>query len=142
MPCWYDRVLIVEHHVWCPDKTMARDFLNFIDSFNLVQAVSGPTQERGRTLDLAVSKGLNFVTLCFLIICLCLRLLWPIIQLNLPLLYGAAVSSLTLPLLFSSQLYLTKIALFPTIVPESCSVHNTDEFNIWSHFTCKCVVTP
>ena len=37
---------------------MAKDFLNHVDSFNLVQSVSGPTQERGHTLDLVLSYGL------------------------------------------------------------------------------------
>ena len=43
----YDHVLIVGDfnvHVCCPDKPMAKAFLNLIDSFNLVQPVSGPTQ--------------------------------------------------------------------------------------------------
>ncbi len=37
---------------------MVKDFLCLIDSFNLVQSVSGPTQERGHTLDLVLSFGL------------------------------------------------------------------------------------
>ncbi len=57
----YDSVLIVGDfnvHMCCPDKPMAKDFLSLIDSFNLVQSVSGPTQERGHTLDLVLSFGL------------------------------------------------------------------------------------
>ena len=57
----YDRVLIVGDfnvHVCCPDKSVAKDFLNLIDSFNLVQSVSGRTQENGNTLDLVLSYGL------------------------------------------------------------------------------------
>ncbi len=57
----YDHVLIVGDfniHVCCPDNPMVKDFLCLIDSFNLVQSVSGPTQERGHTLDLVLSFGL------------------------------------------------------------------------------------
>ncbi len=57
----YDSVLIVGDfnvHVCCPDKPMAKDFLNLNDSFNLVQSVVGRTQERGHTLDLVLSFGL------------------------------------------------------------------------------------
>lgn len=32
--------------------------LRIIDSFNLVQSVTGPTHERGHTLDLVLSYGL------------------------------------------------------------------------------------
>lgn len=48
----YDRVLIVGDfniHVCCPDMPMVKAFLNLIDSFNLVQCVTGPTHERGHT---------------------------------------------------------------------------------------------
>ena len=59
----YDRVLIVGDfnvHVCCPDKPMSKGFLNLIDSFNLVQSVSGPTQKHRHTLDLVLSYGLPF----------------------------------------------------------------------------------
>ena len=36
-----------------------KDFLSLIDSFNLVQCVSGPTHEHGHTLDLVLSHGLS-----------------------------------------------------------------------------------
>ena len=42
-------------HVCCPDKPVVKDFLSLIDSFNLVQCVSGPTHEHGHTLDLVLS---------------------------------------------------------------------------------------
>lgn len=57
----YDCVLIggdFNVHVCCPDKPMAKDFLNLIDSFSLMQSVSGPTHERRHTLDLVLSYGL------------------------------------------------------------------------------------
>lgn len=62
----YDRVLIVGDfnvHVCCPDKPMAKGFLNLTDSFNLVQSVSGPTQEYGHILDLVLSYGLSVLNL-------------------------------------------------------------------------------
>lgn len=58
----YDCLLIVGDfniHVCCPEKQMARAFLNVIECFNLVQCVSGPTQERGHTLDLVLTHGLT-----------------------------------------------------------------------------------
>ncbi len=85
----YDNVLIVgdfKVHVCCPENPMANYFLYLINSFNLVQSVSGPTQERGHTLDLVLSFGLPVrnlkicVTQCFLTICLYyLILLFPVI---------------------------------------------------------------
>ena len=58
----YDRVLLVGDfniHVCCPDKPLVKDFLSLIDSFNLVQCVSGPTHELGHTLDLVLCHGLS-----------------------------------------------------------------------------------
>ncbi len=85
----YDHVLIVGDftvHVCCPENPMAKEFLYLIDSFNLVQSVSGPTQECGHTLDIVLSFGLPVcnleicVTQCFLTIGLhCLILLLPVI---------------------------------------------------------------
>ena len=39
----------------CPDKPLAKDYLNLIDSFNLVQSVAGSTHEHGHTVDLVLS---------------------------------------------------------------------------------------
>lgn len=60
----YDRVLIVGDfniHVCCPMKPLVEDFLNVIDSFNLVQFVTDPTHEHGHTLDLVLSCGLQIL---------------------------------------------------------------------------------
>ncbi|XP_042078658.1 uncharacterized protein LOC121814858 [Haplochromis burtoni] len=57
----YDHVLIIGDfniHVCCPDKPMAKDFLNLIDSFDLVQPVFVPTQKYGHTLDLVLTHNL------------------------------------------------------------------------------------
>ncbi|KAI2646105.1 RNA-directed DNA polymerase from mobile element jockey [Labeo rohita] len=57
----YDRFLIVGDfniHVCCESKPLAKDFLSLIDSFNLMQSVTGPTHEKGHTLDLVLSYGL------------------------------------------------------------------------------------
>lgn len=56
----YNKLLVVGDlnvHVCCPDKPMAKDFLDVIDSFNLIQHVTVPTQEHGHTLDLVLSSG-------------------------------------------------------------------------------------
>lgn len=57
-----DRILILGDfniHVCCPSNALAKDFLNLINSFNLVQSVTGPTHEHGHTLDLVLSYGLS-----------------------------------------------------------------------------------
>ena len=62
----YDWALIVGDcniHVCCPENPLARDFLNIIDSFNLVQSVLGPTHEHDHTLDLVISYGLPVLNL-------------------------------------------------------------------------------
>ena len=112
----YDRVLIVGDfniHVRCPENPLARDFLNIIDSFNLVQSVLGPTHERGHTLDLVLSHGLpvfniGTVMLSSRITCqYCLKLLSAVTQLNLALRL-AGVGLLTPPLLLTSRLLSNK----------------------------------
>ena len=57
----YDKILCVcdfNVHVCCPSKPVAKDFLDLADAFNLVQYISGPTQEHGHTLDLVLSHNL------------------------------------------------------------------------------------
>jgi len=44
-------------HVCFESRPMAKVFLNLIDSLNLTQSVSGPTPEKGHTLDLVLSYG-------------------------------------------------------------------------------------
>ena len=46
-------------HVCCDSRPLVKDFLNLIDSFNLKQSVTAPTHEKGHTLDLVLSLGLN-----------------------------------------------------------------------------------
>lgn len=81
----YDRVLIVGNfniHVCCPNMPMAKDFLSVIDSFNLVQSVSGSIHEHEHTLDLVLS-WFSCVVLCFQIICqYYFRLISHALQLN------------------------------------------------------------
>lgn len=62
----YDRILIVGDmniHVCCPTNLLAKDFLKLIDSFNLTQFVSGPTQNHGHTLDLVLSCSLPILNI-------------------------------------------------------------------------------
>lgn len=57
----YDKVLILGDmniHVCCPTKPLAKDFLNLLDAFNVLQSVTGPTHKYGHTLDLVLSYGL------------------------------------------------------------------------------------
>ena len=82
-----------------------RAFLNLIDSFNLVQSVSGPTQKHRHTLDLVLSYGLPFFNQ---------EICDAVFSDHIPVLFEAAlarntvkpraVALLTLPLLFSSWL--------------------------------------
>lgn len=58
----YDRFLIVGDfniHVCCESKPLVNEFLSLIDSFNLTQSVNVPTHEKGHTLDLVLSYGLD-----------------------------------------------------------------------------------
>ncbi len=58
----YDRLVILGDfniHICCSSNGLAREFLNLIDSFNLVQSVTGPTHKLGHTLDLVLSYGLT-----------------------------------------------------------------------------------
>ncbi len=57
----YDRFLIMGDfniHVCCESKPLVKEFLSLVDSFNLTQSVTGPTHEKGHTLDLVLSCGL------------------------------------------------------------------------------------
>jgi len=48
-------------HVCCQSKPLTMEFLNLIDSFNMVQWVKDPTHSHGHTLDLVLSHGV-FIT--------------------------------------------------------------------------------
>merc|ERR1712030_242557 len=45
-------------HVDNPSDKTATEFLSLLDSMDLVQHVSGPTHNKGHTLDLVITKGL------------------------------------------------------------------------------------
>lgn len=63
----YDKILMVRDfnlHVCCPLKPMAREFLDFIEAFNLTQHITGSTHVHGHTLDLVVSFGLPVDNVC------------------------------------------------------------------------------
>ncbi len=58
----FDNILIFGDfniHVCCPSKPLVREFLNLLESFDFLQCVSGPTHERGHTLDLILSLGFS-----------------------------------------------------------------------------------
>lgn len=58
----FDSVLVLGDfniHVCCHQKPLVKDVLDLIDSFNITQSVKSPTHERGHTLDLVLSCGLQ-----------------------------------------------------------------------------------
>lgn len=57
-----DKILLIGDfniHVCCTSLTLSREFLNLIESFDLVQWVSDPTHQQGHTLDLILTHGLH-----------------------------------------------------------------------------------
>jgi len=57
----YDRVLIIMDfniHVCCSDKSLVKNFLTLIYSFNLVQCITCPPHQQGNILDFVLSCGL------------------------------------------------------------------------------------
>ena len=50
-------------HVRCPSAPLARDLLNVIERFSLVQYVTAPTHEHGHMLDFVLSHGFTWVLL-------------------------------------------------------------------------------
>jgi len=58
----HDKILLIGDfniHVCCTTLTLSREFLNLIESFDLVQWVTGPTHQQGHTLDLILTHGLS-----------------------------------------------------------------------------------
>ena len=58
----HDRVLIVGDfniHVCCPTSSLASEFINLLQSFNLTQSVKQPSHVKGHTLDLVLSHGFS-----------------------------------------------------------------------------------
>lgn len=62
--CNYDCFLVLGDfnvHVCCPSDPLVKDFLNLVESFNLVQHVHGSTHIHGHTLDLVLSFNLSIL---------------------------------------------------------------------------------
>lgn len=62
--CNYDCFLVLGDfnvHVCCPSDPLVKDFLNLVESFNLVQHVHGSTHIYGHTLDLVLSFNLSIL---------------------------------------------------------------------------------
>ena len=58
----YDRICIVGDfnlHVCCPSSVLVTDFITLYESFNLVQHITGPTHNKGHTLDLVLTHGIS-----------------------------------------------------------------------------------
>lgn len=51
-------------HVDDDSDLFARGFINIMDSFHFTQHVSGPTHNKGHTLDLVFTLGLNIDSIC------------------------------------------------------------------------------
>uniref|UniRef100_A0A8C5AN71 Reverse transcriptase domain-containing protein n=1 Tax=Gadus morhua TaxID=8049 RepID=A0A8C5AN71_GADMO len=137
----YDRVLIVGDfniHVCCPENnSLARDFLNIIDSFDIVQAVLGPTHERGHTLDLVLSYGLP---VCNLEIC------DAFFSDHMPVLFEAAVNRLTAkPCAVARKCRVmnpSTAARFSTVFIQNCVIpenvsDDTESLNCWFLNCCQ-----
>lgn len=62
----FDKVLILGDfniHVCCPTQTLARDFIDTLESLNLTQVIHEPTHSKGHTLDLVLHSGLSLTNL-------------------------------------------------------------------------------
>lgn len=117
---------------------MAKDFLNLIESFNLMQSVSGPTHEQGHTLDLVLSYGLPVSNL---------EICDAVFSDHMPVLFEAVLACNTVK---SPAAHLRCRAVNPStavhfsaafnqycVMPES--VCNTEELSSWFHSTCQTV---
>lgn len=57
-----DKILVIgdfNMHLCSPSKPLVNEFLSLIESFNLIQHVSGPTYKKCQTLDLVLSFGFS-----------------------------------------------------------------------------------
>uniref|UniRef100_A0A3B4X257 Reverse transcriptase domain-containing protein n=1 Tax=Seriola lalandi dorsalis TaxID=1841481 RepID=A0A3B4X257_SERLL len=140
----YDRVLIVGDfnvHVCCPDKPMVKDFLNLIDSFNLVQSVCGPTKEHGHTLDLVLSYGLPVFNL---------EICDALFSEHMPVLFDVVVAGNTVkPRAAAARccrvINPSTAGQFSAVFNQSCVVpesmyNDTDELSSWFRSSCQIVL--
>lgn len=140
----YDRVLIVGDfnvHVCCPDKPMTKDFLSLTNSYNLVQSVSGPTQERGSTLDPVLSFGLPVFNL---------EVCEAAFSDHMPVLFEVALACNTVKSCAAAQhcrtLNPSTAVQFSAIFSQrpncvtDCTDNNTEVLSAWFHSTCKSVL--
>ncbi len=119
---------------------MAKDFLNLIDSFNLVQSVSGPTQERGHTLVLVLSYGLPVFNL---------EICVAAFSDHMPVLFEVALACNTTVKSAAAArrcriINPSTAAQFSTAFNLKCvfpeSVCTTEELSSWLHSTCQTVL--
>lgn len=59
-------LLLGDFNIWVDDcsSSIAMELLTLTETFNFEQHVSGPTHQKGHTLDLVFSLGLNVANLC------------------------------------------------------------------------------
>lgn len=63
----YDRIIILGDfniHVDNASDSDAQNLISLLEAFDFTQHVSGPTHNKGHTLDLVISKGLNISVPC------------------------------------------------------------------------------
>ena len=139
----YDHVLFLGDfniHVCCPDKPLVNDFLSLIDSFNLVQCVSGPTHEHGHTLDLVLSHGLSVFNL---------KICENVISDHMPVVFEVAFSCTAVKSCAPAQRRRTFnpstagqfFAVFNQLCASSDSMSaDTEELSSWFHSSCRTIL--
>lgn len=119
---------------------MAKDFLDLVDSFDLIQSVFAPTQERGHTLDLVLSYALPVLNL---------KLCDPVFSDHMPVLFDIALPCNTVQACAPAQHFRvfnsSTAAQFAVCYTHECTINaprddNTDELSAWFHDTCQTVL--
>lgn len=127
-------------HVCCPDKPLAKDFLNLIDSFNFAQCVSGPTHEQGHTLDLVLSYGLPVLNL---------EVCDSVFSEHMPVIFDVGFSSAAVRPVASARRCRTFnpsaagqfSAAFNQLCAPSASISiGTEEISSWFHSSCRTIL--
>lgn len=127
-------------HLCCPDKLMAKDFLNLVDSFNFVQSVSGLLQEHRHTLDFVLFYGLPvfFATICDVVFSDHMPELFDVALVcnTIKPQFLGAVISLNLPLFFDQFL-----AVFSQnrVIPDTMC-NDEEDLSSWFNSTCQTVL--
>ncbi len=142
MPKYYHVLIVGDFnvHVCCPHIPMVKDFLCLIDSFNLVQSVSGPTQERGHTLDLVLSFGLPVRNL---------EICDAVFSDHMPVLFDIALACNTVETRAAIRLCRiinpSTAVKFTSVFSQNCAIpqsicSDSEAISSWLHSTCQTVM--